>query len=107
METLCRVVNTRLARCTDPAPLLTLAFKGLGSLSGAVVDAARTRALAAVQQQQQQHAQALSIMLQRHQRSRSGPLLAAGASSSGGSEASSKQGSPGPSPRNSGALFAL
>lgn len=106
METLCRVVNSRLARCTDPAPLLTLAFKGLGSLSGAVVDAARTRALAAVQQQQQQHAQALSIILQRQQRSRSGPL-AAGASSSGGSEASSKQGSPGPSPRNSGALLGL
>ncbi|KAG2434481.1 hypothetical protein HYH02_012310 [Chlamydomonas schloesseri] len=54
MEVLCRVVEGRLSRCTDADALLAIAFKGVGSLSGASVDTIRARVLAAAQQQQQQ-----------------------------------------------------
>ncbi|GIL82617.1 hypothetical protein Vretifemale_11487 [Volvox reticuliferus] len=49
IEVLSRVVEARLSRCQDANALLSIAFKGIGSLSAASVDAARARASAALQ----------------------------------------------------------
>ncbi|GFR45366.1 hypothetical protein Agub_g6741 [Astrephomene gubernaculifera] len=52
MPVLCRVVEGRLARHSDADALLSVAFKGLGSLSGSNVDSIRNRVLANMQSQQ-------------------------------------------------------
>ncbi|KXZ46574.1 hypothetical protein GPECTOR_42g784 [Gonium pectorale] len=104
LETLCRVLEGRLARTTDADALLSVAFKGLGSLSGSTVDAARARAMSHVQNQQRLRSSPLAPLSMGASgliaKAASGPLSV----SSRGSNASSSSSAGGGSHISSGGL---
>ncbi|GLC51890.1 hypothetical protein PLESTB_000559900 [Pleodorina starrii] len=94
IDVLCRVVEARLSRCQDANALLAVAFKGLGSLSGASVDAARVRALTAFQRSRSTCPAPLAL-------GATGSVSGTLSTNSGGSTASGRAASRHASPRKS------
>ncbi|PNH11967.1 Growth hormone-regulated TBC protein 1 [Tetrabaena socialis] len=101
IDVLSRVMEARFARYNDAEALLAVAFKGVGSLSGACVEAARLRVLAEMPD---------------CRRSTSGPPAPAGPSSGGGASSGSTGSITGrftrnsplwPSLKSTGALLSL
>ncbi|KAG2495792.1 hypothetical protein HYH03_006035 [Edaphochlamys debaryana] len=118
LDVLVRVMDGRVSRQTDADALLTVAFKGLGSLSGSSVDAIRARVMASAPYQQRTRSAPLPLGAGAaavpcpNGSSGGGAVSASGGTSSGGSSravsrTTSKAASPWPSPRSAGALLSL